>query len=83
LLTFGDEEGMRTGIPRYSKAWSILAALGFLVFMIQTRFGPQDKQWLAVSGGLCLAAAMTVVVAGMIAERKQADENKSPEHSPA
>ena len=74
---------MRTGIPKYSKAWSLLAALGFLGFLLQRRFGSADQQWLGVLGGLCLAAAMTVMVVGMIAERKQADSKRSPEQPPA
>jgi hypothetical protein len=72
---------MRTGIPKYSQAWSLLAALGFLGFLLQRRLGSADHPWLGVLGGLFLAAAMTVMVVGMIAERKQAKGNRTPESS--
>ena len=61
---------IRLGLPKYRKTWSSLAALGFGIFAISGYVGSSISRSLLPLGGLVLAAAMSVMVAGMVAERR-------------
>ena len=61
------------GLPKYRRAWAGLAALGFLGFSLP-RFVPEQFQsWCLNLGGIFLVIAMAFLVAGMVAERREAD----------
>jgi len=74
---------MIIGIPKYSRSWSLLFALGFFGLLLQRQIGSTDKQWLGMCGGLCLAAAMTLLLVGSVAGRKQPKTKENPEPTDA
>ena len=66
-----DETKMRVGIPKYARTWGGLFALGFGLFCFARYVGTSASNWILQLGGVSLAAAMTVLVAGLIAERRE------------
>jgi hypothetical protein len=75
---------IRYGVPKYSRAWSALLALGFGLPWLTQHLDPAAPGPISTLVLLFLAVGVSVFVAGMIAERRdwerqqeKSDENHS------
>jgi len=67
---------MRTGLPKYTRAWAGFAALFFLGSLIQHRVPAPFDGWCLMTSMVCLTLALVFFVIGMVAERRSGETRR-------
>jgi hypothetical protein len=67
----------RLGMPKYSRVWSLLCAAALALILLSREVGHAAPPWLSTMGGVLLAASLIVNLAGLIAQRREAEAKHS------
>ena len=67
----------RLGLPKFANWWSLLFAFGWLAFLVSPYVVPAAQDTVEYIGVLAMVAGLAVGLAGMIAERKEANREQA------
>jgi len=70
-MKFSNGTEFRFGTPKYSRLTTQLICVGGACFILSWLIGQPVKKWADGIGGLAFFAALIVLLAGTIAERKE------------
>ena len=70
-MRFSNGTEFRCFTSKYAQAWRRLACVGGGFFLLSWLIGEPAKAWVEGIGLLVVIAALAVLLAGMIAERKE------------
>jgi high-affinity Fe2+/Pb2+ permease len=66
-------------MPKYRRAWSGLVAFGLGLVWLSPHSGQAASGWVSEFSLVLVAAGMSVLVAGMIAERRECEAKNNGE----
>jgi hypothetical protein len=70
-MRFSNGTEFRFGTPKYSRLTTRLICVGGGCFLLSSLIGQPVKEWAGGIGSLAFVAALMVLLAGTIAERKE------------